>query len=334
MDIKSISELLLAQGREQEVLFKKALQKSYNIFEGKVYTRGVIEISNYCALNCHYCGMRKNNKSLNRYRLPPDMIIEKAKLIKKIGVNSIMLQSGDDYSYRISELVQIVKHIKEVTGSHIILCLGERKVSDFEKLKEAGANMYILKLEMFNHQQFKYLRPRTSLERRIKLLKSLREIGYELSSGFIVGLPGQTIEELAEGILYLKEMEVENISVSPFIPNSCSPLSGENYGDLNLSLNAVAVMRLLFNKVNIPSVSAFSMLDPMGQVRAFKAGANVITINFSDKNNIKDFVIYDTERKLVSLDSAVSVIQQADLSSSLNPKLLSAQEFLTTKSNF
>ncbi len=300
-----------------DFLSQKALAIKENHFGHKLYTRGVLEISNHCFLNCHYCGMRKDNNSLPRYRMELKEILFHAHFMEETGVQSIMLQSGDDYHYPIYQLVDAIKTIKAETNLHVILCLGERKKSDLEKMWEAGANMYIMKLETLNPDLFSKLRPNTTFEKRLDLLKFLKNIGYETSSGFISGLPGQTIEELTEGISLLKELEVDNASVSPFIPNKDSPLKDSPPGNMDIALKILALMRIHLGKVNIPAVSAFSILEKDGQLRAFKAGANVLTINFSPERNQKNFLIYDQDRAIINLDRAKELLLKSGLTSNL-----------------
>lgn len=315
--ISQIREALLYTADLQENLFALARSLRNQRHASEVYPRGVIEFSNHCELNCNYCGMRKQNKNLARYRLAKLEVLNAARLIESLGVQSIMLQSGDDYSYPIIDLVEIIYLIKAETTLHIILCLGERKYSDMEKIRIAGADMYILKLETLNRNLFRKLRPGKTFDQRLKLLLFLKEIGYEISSGFIVGLPGQSIQELAEGALLLKEIGVHAASVSPFIPNDSSPLAGFPPGDLETTYNMIAVLRILLGNVLIPSVSALSMLNPEGQVRGFNAGANVITINFTPKAYTKDYLIYDSHRFIVTLKTAIETIEKAGLRSSL-----------------
>lgn len=315
---EDIIYLLNSEGEEQNQLFIRANELKNNYFGNKVLLRGVIELSNHCRLNCLYCGMRKDNKELTRYRIDNiEKIIEIAKVIKSNGLNSISLQSGDDYSYPISTLCKIVSNIKRETGLHIILVLGERKKSDIEKLKLAGADMYILKLETVDKIAFKNLRPETSFEKRFDLLKFIKDTGYETSSGFIVGLPSQDVEDLADGILLLKEFGINNASVSPFIPSDCTPLSSLPYGNLNLTLNTLSVMRLVLGKINIPAVSAFNLLDTYGQSKALNAGANVVTINYTPPENAIDYIIYTTNRHIVKLMAAKDLLDSEGLESGL-----------------
>lgn len=313
----TLTSKLAFLGNQQETLFSEAFKVRQKYFGTEVYPRGVIEISNHCLLNCHYCGMRKNNSNLKRYRMQVDEIMSQAHLMADHGVKSIMLQSGDDYQFQISELKNIVKTIKTETNLHIILCLGERKKTDFETLLLSGANMYILKLETMNPKLFAEVRPETTFERRLDKLKFLKNIGFEVSSGFIIGLPGQTLDELIDGIYLLKELGVENASVSPFIPNQDSPLNNYEPGNINIALNMIALMRIILGKVNIPSVSAFSMLNDEGQLRAFEAGANVLTINFSPLKNLEKYLIYDKKRAIVNLEYAKMLIKNSKLDCSI-----------------
>jgi biotin synthase len=322
LDKNKLIELLRSRGYEQQLLFQSAFEIKKQYFDNVVHPRGVLEISNHCQLNCLYCGMRIDNKALSRYRMKWREILQSALLMEGLGVKSIMLQSGDDYLFPINELVEIIRVIRKETNLQVILCLGERRKSDLEKMLMAGASSYILKLETINPLLFKQLRPETSFERRLELLMYMKSLGYKTSSGFIVGLPGQSIDELVEGLMILKEIQVDNASVSPFIPNDGSPLKNNPFGDLELSLNMVAVMRILLRNINIPSVSAFSVLSDEGQVRGFNAGSNVITINFSPVENLENYIIYTSKRKIVSIENAKEIIIKSGLTSDIITKKL------------
>ncbi len=311
--MENIYKYIESTGVKQENLFKESCSLRKKYFNRNVYKRGVIEISNNCQLNCLYCGMRKDNISLKRYRLNNTEILDAALEMQKMGINGIMLQSGDDYLFSVDEIASAIRCIKEYTELDISLCLGERNRKDIEKLFKAGASTYILKLETLNSNLYSKLRPLKELNDRIDLLIFMKEIGYEISSGFITGLPGQTIQDLSEGITLLKQIGVDGASISPFIPNDASPLLNENYGELNLSLNIIAIMRQYLGKVNIPSVSALSLIDPKGQELGFKAGANLITVNYSKPQNAKKYLIYGSNRNVLSFKAAKKIVQKSGL---------------------
>ncbi|MDP2207549.1 MAG: radical SAM protein [Bacteroidota bacterium] len=312
------TELVVSsEGGVNRQLFKSAVNIRTQHFGNEVYPRGVVEISNYCNLNCLYCGMRKDNLTINRYRLGHNEIVQIALSMEQHGIKSIMLQSGDDYTYPIASLVKTVHAIRKETDLRVILCLGERKRADLEAMLKAGANMYVLKLETPNPILFQKLRPSTTFERRLNQLKFMKKIGYQISSGFIVGLPEQTHHEIFEGLMLLKDLRVDAASVSPFIPNEGSPLKNEPFGSLELSLYFLAQMRIHLQGVYIPAVSAFSLLHKDGQALAMNAGANVITINFTPKTNAKQYLMYSEKRNPVSLERARELILSLGMTSSI-----------------
>lgn len=278
-----------------------------------VYIRGIIEFSNYCHNDCLYCGLRKSNKYARRYRMSKQEIVDLAREIIDLGVGTIVLQSGDDFYYTTPDICSIIEEIKAYKDSvAVTLSIGERPLSDYYAFKQVGADRYLIKHETANPELYAKLHPGQSFERRIAILKYLKEIGYEIGPGNIVGLPGQTIEDLADDILLLGELGADMAGIGPFIPQKDTPLAKHKSPDLELVLRVLAVTRIVMNKINLPATTAVATLDPEnGQVLALKFGANVLMPDFSPGKYRGDYRIYDNKKR-VTLSEAEKVISAAN----------------------
>ena len=292
-------------------LFGKADETRKRYCGNEVYIRGIIEFSSYCCRNCLYCGLRRENKKLRRYRMRPEGIVELCKKIIDIGVNTIVLQSGDDFYYTQEMVSSIIEAIKDEGNAAITLSLGERPVEDYSKWKEAGADRYLLKHETANPRLYEKIHPGQRFKKRIDLLLALRDMGYQIGAGNIVGLPGQTFEDMANDILLLRELDVDMAGIGPFIPQKDTPLGKFPGGDLNLTLRVLALTRILTKNAHLPATTALATLDPeSGQRMGLKAGANVIMPDFTPNGYREKYVIYD-EKVRVTLERAEEVILRA-----------------------
>lgn len=306
-----IVQLLKARGDLQKSLFEEAKKIRRKYFGDKVVVRGVIEISNYCRKNCDYCAMRYSNKNLERYRLTAEEIFSAAEHIKKSGIQVLFIQGGEDPN--IDKIVEkVLPEIKKELELNIILCLGNRSKEQYKRFRDLGADAYILKFETSDSKLFQKIR-HESLQKRLKCLKWLREIGFEVGTGNITGLPGQTIKSIVNDILFTKELNPDFVSTAPFIPNSDTPFDNKPYGDFNLTLNTMAIWRIMLKNVLIPTVSALEKIKSGGQCLGFEAGANVITVNFTPQKYKSKYPIYSKERFIVSLNHALKAIKSANL---------------------
>ncbi|MFA6572361.1 MAG: [FeFe] hydrogenase H-cluster radical SAM maturase HydE [Bacteroidota bacterium] len=308
-----IVQLLKARGSLQKELFEQAKQTRQEFFGNKVFVRGVIEISNYCRKNCDYCAIRYSNKKLERYRLTPEEIFSVAKQINALGIQTLFIQSGEDPNTDkiVEEVLPKIK--QELKINNIILCLGNRSKEQYKKFKELGANAYILKFETSDSILFQKIR-HEPLEQRLQCLKWLKELGFEVGTGNITGLPEQTIESIAEDVLLAKKLNTEFVSTAPFVPNENTPLKKEPHGDFDLTLNTLAIWRIMLKNVLIPTVSALEKIKKGGQILGFNAGANVITVNFTPSQYRKKYLIYSKKRFVVTLNHALKTIKSAGLS--------------------
>ncbi|CCO07004.1 [FeFe] hydrogenase H-cluster radical SAM maturase HydE [Desulforamulus hydrothermalis] len=288
-----LTVLLQAQAGEEEAkLFELADAVRQKNFGNAVHLRGIIEFSNFCRNDCHYCGLRRSNRAIRRYRIPLPEIVATAKYAADLGYGTIVLQAGEDPAYSGEQLAEMIRQVKEAGDFAVTVCVGERSRRDYELMREAGADRYLLKHETADAALFAGLRPGTSLAERIKRLKWLRELGYQVGSGNMVGLPGQTVETLADDLLLLKELDVEMAGIGPFIPHHQTPLKDSPAGDLKQTLKTLAVARILLPQTHLPATTAIGTLHPAGRRMALACGANVIMPNLSPAGYRQLYQIY------------------------------------------
>lgn len=292
-----------------EELFRKADEVRRVYVGNNVHIRGIIEFSNYCSRSCLYCGLRRENKNISRYRMSPEEIINLANQIIGKGVKTIVLQSGDDFRYTRKMLLGIISCIKkEHPEIAITLSIGERTFEDYGAFRDVGADRYLLKHETANPLIYKKLHPGQSLKKRLKILEYLKKLGYQIGAGNIIGLPGQTLKDLVDDVLLLKDLDVDMAGIGPFIPQKDTPLADFPCGDLNLSLRVLALSRIITRNAHLPATTALATLNPQkGQFLGFKAGANVIMPDFTPEYCRKNYTIYDNKIR-VNLEKAKEII--------------------------
>jgi biotin synthase len=283
---------LSASGEENIALIQAADQMRCRIMGEEVHFRGIIEFSNHCMKNCLYCGLRRDNTALPRYRLKPEEIIEGARETARLGCRTLVLQSGEDNYYSAGILGEIVCWIKEELDLAITLSLGDRSKEDYALFKKAGADRYLLKHETCDANLFSYLRPGTSLEERLIRQKWLRDLGYQVGSGNMVGLPGQTMAAIADDIILMRDMNIEMAGIGPFIPNKHTPLAKEPGGSLEMSMKTLAAARLAMPRTHLPATTSVASIHPSGRIKALKCGANVIMPNMTPLRHRKNYMIY------------------------------------------
>ncbi|ACV61136.1 Radical SAM domain protein [Desulfofarcimen acetoxidans DSM 771] len=292
LEHREILALLAAGPKEQQELFALADAVRKRYVGDAVHLRGIIEFSNYCCRQCHYCGLRSANKDVKRYRLGEEDILLAVRRAVKVGLKTVVLQSGEDRFYSLEQLVRIVRLIKQSTGMAVTLSLGERSYSDYERLREAGADRYLLKQETSDEGLFVRLRPKTTLAGRVQCLKWLKELGFEIGSGNMVGLPGQSTGTLARDLELMRELDVDMAGIGPFIAHPQTPLAGMPGGTLDMTLKTLAVARLLMPEVNLPSTTALETLYPGGRKLALQCGANVVMPNITPVSCRRHYSIY------------------------------------------
>ena len=272
---------LLADEENQDKLFARADKVRQQFVGDNVLLRGLIEFSNICRNNCCYCGIRKDNKRLKRYRMTPEQIVETAKRAVDMGFQTVVLQSGEDMWFNAQRLSAIISEIKKLNVV-VTLSIGERSFAEYKAFREAGADRYLLRIETTDKDLYHRLDPGMSWQQRYECLLMIKELGYEVGSGMMVGLPGQSLESVADDLLFLKDLPVDMAGIGPFIPHPETPLAQEKGGTLSLALRTMAVMRLLLPKINIPATTAMEALDPQGRLLALQAGANVVMPNVNE----------------------------------------------------
>ena len=283
--------LLLKSEDINEELFNAADKVRKKYVGDEVHLRGLIEFSNICKRSCLYCGLRSCNKNVNRYRFEPDEIIELASKAKNYGYKTVVLQSGEDEYFTVEKVVYIIKKIKKLELA-ITLSIGERTYEEYKEFKEAGADRYLLRIETTDKKLYEELDPNMSHDERKNCLEYLKQLGYEVGTGSLVGLPGQTMESLAEDILFFKEIDADMIGIGPFIPNEDTPLKDSAGGDFILSLKMMALTRLLLPDINIPATTAMETINPKGRIIALQSGANVVMPNVTEGDARKWYTLY------------------------------------------
>lgn len=284
-----IAELLHLD--ETTMLFAAADRVRKQFVGEEVHLRGLIEFSNICKQNCLYCGLRRDNKNIRRYRLEPDTIIGLAQKAKAYGYRTVVLQSGEDEYFTVERLKHIVKKIKALDMA-VTLSIGEKSFAEYQAYREAGADRYLLRIETTDTGLYQAMDPGMDFANRVRCLKNLKKLGYELGSGCLVGLPGQTLASLANDILFFQDMEADMIGIGPFIPNPDTPLAEAAQGSFELSLKVMAITRLLLPDINIPATTAMETLHPQGRLLALQSGANVVMPNITEGEYRKLYALY------------------------------------------
>ena len=313
---------LLATMDEEEIeaLFRAADRVRQRSVGDEVHLRGIVEFSNICVQNCRYCGLRKDNHRLRRYRMTEEEIIASVKEVKAQGLRTVVLQSGEDPWFTMERLSDLILGIKEETGLTITLSVGERSEAEYRAWKESGADRYLLKQETSSADLFAKLRPGRSLTERLDSLKALRRLGYEVGSGNMVGLPGQREEDLIRDIQLFRESNFDMIGVGPFIPHPQTPLAEAAPGDLQLTLKVLAITRMVTRDTNLPATTASGVLDPEGRRKALLAGANVIMPDITPQKYREHYEIYPGKTKPDGgLDSVVRLISSLGRKVSQSP---------------
>jgi biotin synthase len=287
-------DFLLSAGdpEEDEALFQTADRVRQEKMGNEVHLRGIVEFSNICVQNCLYCGLRRDNRRLRRYRMTPGEILDCAREAVGVGLKTVVLQSGEDPWFSRDRLSGLIRRIKEETGLVVTLSVGERPAEHYRAWKRAGADRYLLKQETASPALYARLRPGRTLNERLDSLRALTGLGYEVGSGNMVGLPGQTAKDLVSDIQLFKEWDFDMIGIGPFIPHPSTPLAESPPGDLHRSLKILAVTRIVTGDTHLPATTASGVLDPRGRKKALLAGANVIMPDITPLKYREHYEIY------------------------------------------
>ena len=290
----------LIVGRTPELagyLFELARKERHLHYGHDVYVRGLIEFTNYCRNDCLYCGIRKSNPHVSRYRLSDEHILDCCRIGYDLGFRTFVLQGGEDGYYTRERMVHVIESIRSRhPDCAITLSIGEKSREDYQAFYEAGANRYLLRHETFNANHYSRLHPPSlSAAARQKCLWDLKDIGYQTGTGFMVGSPYQTPQDLAEDMLFIRELNPQMVGIGPFIPHHDTPFSNEAAGTLELTLFMLGLLRLMLPKVLLPSTTALGTIDPKGRELGILAGANVVMPNLSPTGVRKDYALYDNK---------------------------------------
>ena len=309
---EAIAGLLRARGDEQQRLFAEARAARDAAFGPSAVVRGVIEVTSACLKECLYCPMRSSNR-IERYYRRGDELLAAARRVREAGLGVVSFQGGDvpRTTRTIGEIIPEVRR-EFADEVDVLLCLGDKSRDDYAYLRRQGADSYILKHE--TSDPLLHLAMRESpLESRLEAARDLVGLGYRLGTGTIVGLPGQSEASLVDDILLAGELGAGMTSASPFVPAADTPLATAPPGDIDTTLNVIAVMRLAYPRALIPTVSALETLAPGSQARGLAAGANVITVNFSGEADRARYPIYGSSRFVVRRDYALRTLESAGL---------------------
>ena len=291
---------LLAYWNNEEVfdrLKEEAVQLRKTYYGDKVYTRGLIEFTNYCKNNCYYCGIQRNNCNIKRYRLTKEEILACCKSGYHLGYRTFVLQGGEDPWYKDEDIVEIIQEMKkQFPDCAVTLSIGEKSYESYRKFRQAGADRYLLRHETADGELYQSLHPASmSLENRKKCLYNLKELGYQVGAGFMVGPPGQNLSHLAKDLVFLQELRPEMVGIGPFIPHHDTKYANEKAGSVQMTLFLLAVIRIMLPKVLLPATTALGTMDPRGREKGLAAGANVVMPNLSPVENRKLYELYDNK---------------------------------------
>ena len=292
-----------------EYLFSRAREAQEEHYGKDVYIRGLIEFTNYCKNDCYYCGIRKSNPNASRYRLIEEEILECCKHGYKLGFRTFVLQGGEDGYFNDERMVKIISGIKaQHPDCAVTLSIGEKSKESYQKFFDAGADRYLLRHETYNCGHYEKLHPAilTAKERQ-QCLWNLKEIGYQVGTGFMIGSPYQTAENLAEDMLFLKELNPQMVGIGPFIPHKDTQFANESAGTLELTLFMLGLVRLMLPKVLLPATTALGTIDPNGRELGIMAGANVVMPNLSPLSVREKYMLYND--KISTGDEAAESVE-------------------------
>ena len=300
-DVLSREEYIrLIEGRTEEAakyLFEKARSVRHAVYDHDVFMRGLIEFTNYCKNDCYYCGIRRSNSEADRYRLTPEQILECCASGYDLGFRTFVLQGGDDPYFTDERMVDIIRSIKtRYPDCALTLSIGEKPREAYRLFREAGADRYLLRHETANASHYEKLHPSNmTLENRKRCLFDLKDKGFQVGCGFMVGSPHQTTECLADDLLLIKELQPHMVGIGPFIPHHQTPFAKEKPGTLELTLFLLGIIRLMLPGVLLPSTTALGTIHPQGREEGILAGANVVMPNLSPTSVRKKYMLYDNK---------------------------------------
>ncbi len=300
LDQEEFAELIcLAEADEavRQRLTKEAVRLRKKYYGSGVYVRGLIEFTNYCRNDCYYCGIQRSNRKIERYRMTKEEILECCREGYRLGFRTFVLQGGEDLYYTDERMADIVRAVHgKYPDCAVTLSLGERSYDSYKLLREAGADRYLLRHETADRELYGKLHPpEMSFDERRQCLYDLKKLGYQAGAGFMVGAPGQTVEDIAEDLVFLKELEPHMAGIGPFIPHHDTRYAEEPAGSVERTLLLLSIVRILLPKVLLPATTALGTMDEKGREKGLAAGANVVMPNLSPLRNRKQYELYDNK---------------------------------------
>jgi biotin synthase len=311
------AEPLRLRGAAQEELHKSASEAAASQFGSQVFIRAVVEVSNYCRENCVYCGMRRDNQNLSRFRAHHDQLAELLIHHRPPSVTDVNIQTGEDPVAVRELIVPLLQTLRRETPLGLSVCLGTLSEASYDELKAAGASVYIIKFEIADEQLYAKLEAPGTFRERLEHIRLLAKKGWHVSSGFIAGLPGQTDEDMLANFELARQLPLAGCSVSPFIPGEATPFATEPTGGIELTLNCMALLRLMRPDWVIPAVSALNLAGPgSGYSRGLRTGANLVTINLTPSEIRGDYLLYKRDRFIMTEERILSAIATEGLTPS------------------
>ena len=309
--LKAAEYLELIREREEirEEAAGAAREARRAVYGDKIFIRGLIEFTNYCKNNCYYCGIRAGNGKAERYRLSPAEILSCADTGYGLQFRTFVLQGGEDPYYTDEILCDVIRDLKSAhPDCAVTLSLGERSRESYAKLKEAGADRYLLRHETVNPGHYRMLHPKEmDYENRMRCLRDLMELGYQTGAGFMVGSPGQREEDLAEEMVFLRDLKPQMVGIGPFIPHKDTPFGKEASGTAEMTVFLLSLIRLSLPNVLLPATTALATVDPLGREKGIMAGANVLMPNLSPAGVREKYLLYDD--KVCTGDEAAACLE-------------------------
>jgi biotin synthase len=307
---------LVMNGTHQHALHERAVAATREEFGAKVFVRAVVEVSNFCRENCSYCGMRRDNRGLARFRARHDQMAELLIHHRPASVTDINIQTGEDPLAIREVVLPLIETLRRETNLGISVCLGTLSTDLYQALQSAGASIFIMKFEIGHAQRYEEFAAPGTLAERLSHIRLLAENGWQVSSGFISGLPGQTPRDLLENFMVASNLPLSGCSVSPFIPGNETPLASAQAASSDWTFNSVAALRLHRPDWIIPAVSAFNLAAADGYRRGLRAGANLVTMNLTPDDVRGDYIIYKRERIIMTEERVLGALEAEGLSPS------------------
>lgn len=305
---------LMRTGAAQESFHREAAQVAHAQFGRKVFVRAVVEVSNFCRQNCSYCGMRRENRELERFRAGHEELAELILKRRPASVTDLNIQAGEDPKAVREVVVPLIRTLRRETNLGVSVCLGSLANEVYDELQAAGASIYILKFETGDPDLYERMESPGSFHERLAKIRYLASRGWNVSSGFIAGLPEQTPAQTLASFRTANELPLEGCSVSPFIPGDETPLSESGSADINVALNSMAALRLMRPEWVIPAVSALNLAEPgAGYRRGLRTGANLVTINMTPAGMRDDYLLYKRERFIMTEEVILRAIEAEGL---------------------